>query len=99
MHPIDFILRVLGSRLPLEQSEYERAQATLTADFDAADNVVTRTLKSPYVIIILPILIPIFQAGLDRILNWINPPKEETPEESFMDGLQALIDQHRGGGS
>jgi len=97
MHPIDFILRLLSSRITLEQSEYERAHAELTNSFDSTDNVFTRFFRSPYVLIVLPILLPIAEAGLNRLLNWISPPPEETTEDDFFEGLQELINKHRGG--
>lgn len=99
MHPIDFLLRLLSNRITLEQDEYTRVHATLTEDFNNADNYFVRIIKSPYAIIALPILLPICEALLTRLLNWISPPPPEDDGEDFFVGLQNLIDQHRGGGA
>ena len=88
MHPIDFLLRLFSDRIKLEQDEYNRVHETLTQDFDKSNNFFVNLLRSPYAIIALPILLPIFQALLNRLFDWISPPPPEDDEEDFLTGLQ-----------
>jgi len=90
MHPIDFFFRLIADRITLTQDEYDNAKVTLQSAFDSSDNVVTRFLKSPYVLLLLPILFPIAQYGINWLLSRFINDEDQDGEIDTADLLALL---------
>lgn len=72
MHPALFLLQLLRDRAQIDPAIFQQAMDDLKARFDNSTGKIGTFLRSPYVLLLLPVLYPLIKKGFDSLLNrWI----------------------------
>jgi len=93
MNPIDFIFRLFASHLQFSQEEFESVRAQAIAGWDASTGKLKTFFSSPWVLLLLPILLPILKGWIDRLLaRWIGD-QDEDGDIDVADALAAIVEK------
>lgn len=94
MNPIDFILQVIGKHLTLGQDDYITTQAALKEHYDNSDNWIKRFFtKYPFIVLILPFLIPIMQRAFTALMAKIAPDQDGDGDNDMEDLILTLSEK------
>lgn len=88
MNPIDFVFSILGKHMTMTPDEYAGTQIALKEQYDNSDNAIKKFFtKYPWVLLLLPFLIPIAQRGFSALMAKIAPDKDGDGEAGEMEDL------------
>ena len=93
MNIVDFFFQLFSGKLQLSVEEFDKVKERVQGDLEKAkDNKVVKFLNSPYVLLLLPFLLPLLKKGIDALINrWIGD-QDEDGDADLADAI-ALISQ------
>lgn len=93
MNIVDFIFQLFSGKLQLSVEEFDKVKERVQGDLEKAkDNKIVKFLNSPYVLLLLPFLLPLLKKGIDSLINrWIGD-QDEDGDADLADAI-ALISQ------
>jgi len=93
MNPVIFFIELIKSKLQLDPEEFQNLVDALKAKFDASNGFFARTLRSPYVLILLPVVLPIAKAWVDKGLSKLLPDQDGDGDSDFNDALAIIVNR------
>lgn len=91
MNPIDFVFKLLANYLEFTPDDHEKIRAKALADWDASEGKLKKILSSPYVLIALPLLLPVVQAALNYVIKtWLKV--EDNDNDGEIDMADAILE-------
>jgi hypothetical protein len=78
MNPVIFLIELVRERLKLDQAGYQKLILDLETWFEQKNGKVAEFLRSPFAILLLPILLPLVKKGIDTLLNrWVGDQDDD----------------------
>jgi hypothetical protein len=90
MNPIDFLFQLFSHRLQLSQDDFDHVKTRIDADFEGSTSKIVGFLKSPYLLLLLPFLLPIAKNLLDRLWAKFAPDQDADGDNDIADALAIL---------
>lgn len=95
MNPIDFLFSLLASHLQLTPEDYDNVRARAIAQYEQSSGKIKDFLSSPYVLLLLPILLPLLKKALDGLLSRWFGDQDEDGDVDLADALSSIVEKLR----
>lgn len=93
MSPIDFLFALFAGRFTLSVDEFNDLKERINNDLQNSSNRFASFLRSPYLLLLLPIILPFVKSWLDRLAaKWI-PDTDNDDDHDIQDLLAALSEK------
>lgn len=93
MSIIDFIFALFGGRFTLTPDEFDQLREKINSDIQESNHKIVGFLKSPYLLLLLPIILPFAKRALDNLWAKLAPDADGDGDNDLADLLAQLSEK------